>query len=273
MPVVHQSQRLPATSPAFSRTLLLGTDLQQSILIELDRNDPSHAAYTAYGSQSGTPGVATHLGFNGMLKERSVNWYHLGNGHRMFNPVLMRFHSSDRLSPFDKGGMNAYAYCEGDPVNFTDPTGQFILEIRGLFATIENLAGNLENFATALFRSRSRPGGVLGYASAMSNVGYAGIAAGTGMQMTGLSAGVVVSNVGAVLASAGNVVKAAHGAAQVLKGSRFGRAFTRRMAIKRAPPEALVEVVAVSPNNSSRSRVHLTPSRNLQAETQNVRRV
>ncbi len=27
------------------------------------------------------------------------------------------------MSPFGKGGMNAYAYCAGDPVNRSDPTG------------------------------------------------------------------------------------------------------------------------------------------------------
>ncbi|MEE4693607.1 RHS repeat-associated core domain-containing protein, partial [Pseudomonas alliivorans] len=40
-----------------------------------------------------------------------------------FNPVLMRFNSPDRLSPFGEGGLNAYAYCKGDPVNQVDPTG------------------------------------------------------------------------------------------------------------------------------------------------------
>ena len=37
----------------------------------------------------------------------------------------MRFASPDDLSPFLAGGLNAYAYCQGDPVNFTDPSGNF----------------------------------------------------------------------------------------------------------------------------------------------------
>ena len=37
----------------------------------------------------------------------------------------MRFNSPDTLSPFGKGGINAYAYCAGDPVNRSDPSGRF----------------------------------------------------------------------------------------------------------------------------------------------------
>ena len=64
------------------------------------------------------------LAFTGQPRDPLTGCYHLGNGHRTYNPVLMRFHSADRLSPFDKGGINAYAYCVGDPVNRHDPSGR-----------------------------------------------------------------------------------------------------------------------------------------------------
>ncbi|WCM51020.1 RHS repeat-associated core domain-containing protein [Pseudomonas sp. WJP1] len=122
---VSQLYRSPSPDRGFSRTLLLATDLQQSILAELDRSGPNQLTYTAYGSQSSRLPAGTRLGFNGQLKEHPTGWYHLGNGHRVYNPVLMRFHSPDRLSPFGKGGMNSYVYCGGSPVNRVDPTGKW----------------------------------------------------------------------------------------------------------------------------------------------------
>lgn len=35
-----------------------------------------------------------------------------------------RFHSLDSLSPFGEGGVNGYAYCKGDPINYLDTSGQ-----------------------------------------------------------------------------------------------------------------------------------------------------
>ncbi|MFJ4455073.1 RHS repeat-associated core domain-containing protein [Pseudomonas sp. NPDC089392] len=83
--------------------------------------------YTPYGyvkQEQSTP----FLGFNGQWLDSSTEGYALGNGYRLYNPALLRFHSPDELSPFDRGGINCYAYCEGDPTNNTDPTGHSILK-------------------------------------------------------------------------------------------------------------------------------------------------
>ncbi|WP_371850672.1 RHS repeat-associated core domain-containing protein [Pseudomonas sp. Irchel s3b6] len=63
------------------------------------------------------------LGFNGERPDPVTGHYLLGNGYRAFNPVLMRFNSPDSWSPFGEGGLNAYTYCVGDPVNGRDPNG------------------------------------------------------------------------------------------------------------------------------------------------------
>jgi RHS repeat-associated protein len=102
---------------------LLATDNKNSVLAEIAGGKPNAIAYSAYGQPSAQQEVATGLGFNGELHEAHIGWYLLGNGYRAYNPVLMRFHSPDSLSPFGKGGLNAYMYCVGDPVNASDPTG------------------------------------------------------------------------------------------------------------------------------------------------------
>lgn len=103
---------------------ILATDQLQTPLSLLGTGGQLRSAYTPYGyrpAQSPSP----LLGFTGQLHERELGWYLLGNGYRAYNPVLMRFHSPDRYSPFGRGGINAYAYCEGDPVGFRDPSGKF----------------------------------------------------------------------------------------------------------------------------------------------------
>ncbi|WP_205704446.1 RHS repeat-associated core domain-containing protein [Burkholderia stabilis] len=78
--------------------------------------------FTPYGHEHSQNRLLLLLGFNGEFLETD-GFYLLGNGYRAYNPVLVRFHSPDRWSPFDRGGRNAYGYCKADPVNNMDPSG------------------------------------------------------------------------------------------------------------------------------------------------------
>ncbi|WLH00803.1 RHS repeat-associated core domain-containing protein [Pseudomonas beijingensis] len=104
-------------------TTLLATDQQRSVLNVLDANRLHPLAYTPYGHCPAGNGLLSLLGFNGERPDPVTGHYLLGNGYRGFNPVLMRFNSPDSWSPFGKGGLNAYAYCWGDPTNREDRTG------------------------------------------------------------------------------------------------------------------------------------------------------
>jgi len=102
-------------------------------------SEPPHRPrfnYSAYGLRGTHNQRVTLLGFNGELADSVAVYYLLGNGYRAFNPNLMRFNSPDSWSPFGDGGLNAYAYCGGDPINNTDPTGH-----RKFWKKIRNAVG------------------------------------------------------------------------------------------------------------------------------------
>ncbi len=71
----------------------------------------------------------TRIGFNGELHEQTDGWQVLGNGYRIYCPVLMRFHGPDNLSPYEVGGRNGYAFVAGDPINYQDPSGHRALPV------------------------------------------------------------------------------------------------------------------------------------------------
>jgi RHS repeat-associated protein len=104
-------------------TQLLATDEQRSVLNVLDAARLNPLAYSPYGHRPEENGLLSLLGFNGERPDPVTGWYLLGNGYRVFNPVLMRFNSPESWSPFGEGGLNAYGYCLGDPVNERDDTG------------------------------------------------------------------------------------------------------------------------------------------------------
>jgi RHS repeat-associated protein len=106
---------------------LLATDQQRSVFNALDATQPNPLAYSPYGHRPAENGLLSLLGFNGEQPDPVTGHYHLGNGYRQFNPVLMRFNSPDSWSPFGKGGLNAYAYCGGNPISQRDPSGHFLI--------------------------------------------------------------------------------------------------------------------------------------------------
>ncbi|WP_159994406.1 MULTISPECIES: RHS repeat-associated core domain-containing protein [unclassified Pseudomonas] len=104
---------------------LLATDQQRSVLHTFTADQQQHPiAYSPYGHRQAESGLTSLLGFNGERPDPVTGHYLLGNGYRAFNPVLMRFNSPDKWSPFGEGGLNTYSYCLGDPINRNDATGR-----------------------------------------------------------------------------------------------------------------------------------------------------
>lgn len=102
-------------------TVILATDRQGSVL-QLHKPQEQHPyPYTVFGYDPFN-GTTRLLGFTGAHREKN-GAYLLGNGYRGYNSELMRFNSPDNWSPFARGGLNTYAYCQGDPINMTDRSG------------------------------------------------------------------------------------------------------------------------------------------------------
>jgi RHS repeat-associated protein len=139
-------------------TTLLATDLQRSILHAINENHQQRAVtYSPYGYRPMENGLLSLLGFNGERPDPLTGYYLLGNGYRAFSSTLMRFNRPDNLSPFGKGGLNPYGYCSGDPINFQDPTGHFIVatKLSKAFRSFGNKISSL--FSPASKKASTQP--------------------------------------------------------------------------------------------------------------------
>ncbi|WP_081742218.1 RHS repeat-associated core domain-containing protein [Pseudomonas sp. FGI182] len=112
---------------------MLKTDRANTVLgLQFDS-----AAYSPYGYLNSEKTSAL-IAFNGQWLDSLLQVYALGNGYRIYSPACQRFNSPDDLSPNDRGGLNSYTYCEGDPINFSDPSGHARLGLGGVKLAIKS---------------------------------------------------------------------------------------------------------------------------------------
>ena len=126
-----------------TRSWLLMTDIQRSTVMGLCAAASATRSYTPYGYASSLAGPLS--AFTGERHDRQTGCYHLGRRTRLYSPGLMRFLSPDPQSPYGRGGINVYAYCAGDPVNFVDPTGRMPQK------AVEILTVNARSITTAAY--------------------------------------------------------------------------------------------------------------------------
>ena len=75
--------------------------------------------------------------YRGYYYDRETKLYYLNA--RYYNPEWRRFISPDDtsyLDPESVNGLNLYAYCNNDPVNYADPSGNFAISIGFLVASM-----------------------------------------------------------------------------------------------------------------------------------------
>jgi RHS repeat-associated protein len=103
------------------------------------QSTPTTYNYAAYGAatSTGQSGPATSnsaFGYTGAETDRTDQLIYLRN--RFYSSQLARFASEDPIGL--SGGINTYAYVEGNPVSLVDPSGEF-----GVFGAIGGAAFNV----------------------------------------------------------------------------------------------------------------------------------
>lgn len=210
-------------------TTLLSTNRQCSVLHSVSLSEVRRQAFTPFGHHHIQEGVNGLPGFNGERPDPLTGHYHLGKGHRAYNPHLMRFNSPDQLSPFDAGGLNAYAYCAADPVNRSDPSGRASINdilIAGL-GVIGVLGGGLGLYAT-LKAARAMKTAKLSTAVAAKVAGSALTISGGVLGVARLSMGAAGENTGKSGMVIASTILALSGLGLSAFGTRLGVVNARR---------------------------------------------
>lgn len=99
-------------------------------------------------------------GFAGLSSGGTGSLGIAGNGARFYHSPVGRFITGDAFSPFGKGGLNSYAWCEGEPVNRSDPDGHAWVLGVGLAQALSNgfaLASNTLSGSLSALRLLMQP--------------------------------------------------------------------------------------------------------------------
>ena len=221
--------------PYLCRKDMLGNILA---LLDSSGNIVVQYKYDAWGNHTVTDANgnaitdADHIGnlnpfrYRGYYFDCETGFYFLQS--RYYDPEVGRFLNMDSIEyadPESVNGINLYAYCINDPVNYYDPSGHFIISlIIGLTIAGAVIGGTVSGISAYNNGARGWEvvgavaegavvGGAIGAAAgALAATGAALISGGASMISSGLAAG------GGMLALAGGGTAAGSGAAAVVAG-------------------------------------------------------
>ena len=133
------------------------------------------------GSMASTLGRLNPLTYRGYVYDWETGLYYLQS--RYYNPEWGRFLNADSFVSTGQGivGNNMFAYCGNNPVNFTDPTGQFLESILEFVSEAATEAGNAlreMKSAFAALGTLSVSDGFLPYGDIIAAIGAIGIVGG-----------------------------------------------------------------------------------------------
>ena len=102
-------------------------------IVNSSRSVVASYTYDPWGkiiSSSGTLADINPLRYRGYYYDAETGFYYLQS--RYYDPEIGRFINADSYASTDATGLlstNMFAYCENDPVNKSDPTGEVLLEM------------------------------------------------------------------------------------------------------------------------------------------------
>ena len=137
---------------------------------------------TVYNSSDAAIGDLNPLRYRGYYYDAETGFYYLQS--RYYDPAICRFINADTFATTDANGFlsaNMFAYCENNPVNGCDPSGEWVhLIVGAVLGAVSNVAlsylnakrsGDTYNLLTAGVDAAS---GAISGALAASGVGLAG---------------------------------------------------------------------------------------------------
>ena len=197
------------------------------------------------------------LRYRGYFYDPETGFYYLNS--RYYDPATRRFISADM--GFDEGasftGFNLYVYCANNPVNFYDPTGEFLISTllicvaagAVIGGTIGGIAGN--SYANSQGYTRWNKtksiltgigiggitGGALGYFAAPTIIGATGVA-GISVTSTGIT---TIAALGTSFGKLGTLIT--NNGQQIIDWSQTTRHGLQRM-VERGVTQNMVELWA-----------------------------
>jgi len=123
----YADERMPVAMTMEGTTYYLTYDHVGSLRIVSDSsgNVVNRIDYDSFGNviDDTNPSFVIPFGFAGGLHDRDTDLVRFG--YRDYTPEIGRWTAKDPIL-FAGGDTDLYGYCLGDPVNFIDPTGEFL---------------------------------------------------------------------------------------------------------------------------------------------------
>lgn len=100
-------------------TPIQATDKQGNVVWSAQYNVFGRATITTPGASPDQPTISSALRLPGQIEDEETGLYY--NWHRYYEPGLGRYIQSDPIGL--AGGINTYAYVDGNPIRYIDPLG------------------------------------------------------------------------------------------------------------------------------------------------------